>query len=100
MLITAVKRRKGSCSFPDRKNENLRLFCTKPHVFWFVSFPDVSKIRLTEAPCLGCFHHISSDGPEVSEILKQAIQKFNKHSDEPALFKLVEIKEAKRQVCA
>lgn len=68
--------------------------------FCFVSFPDVSKIKLTEAPCLGCFHPISSDGSEVSEILKKAIQKFNKHSDELALFKLVEIKEAKRQVCA
>uniref|UniRef100_A0A8D2MF45 Kininogen 1 n=1 Tax=Zonotrichia albicollis TaxID=44394 RepID=A0A8D2MF45_ZONAL len=68
--------------------------------FWFVAFPDVSKIRLTEAPCLGCFHPISSDGSEVSEILKKAIQKFNKHSDEPALFKLAEIKEAKRQVVA
>ncbi|XP_010395595.1 kininogen-1 [Corvus cornix cornix] len=63
-------------------------------------FSDVSKIKLTEAPCLGCFHHISSDGSEVSEILEQAIQKFNKGSDEPALFKLVEIKEAKRQVVA
>ncbi|KAF2975696.1 hypothetical protein EK904_014009, partial [Melospiza melodia maxima] len=63
-------------------------------------FSDVSKIRLTEAPCLGCFHPISSDGSEVSEILKKAIQKFNKHSDEPALFKLAEIKEAKRQVVA
>uniref|UniRef100_A0A8C5IY63 Cystatin kininogen-type domain-containing protein n=1 Tax=Junco hyemalis TaxID=40217 RepID=A0A8C5IY63_JUNHY len=89
-----------SCSLPDRKNENLRLFCIKPYVFWFVAFPDVSKIRLTEAPCLGCFHPISSDGSEVSEILKKAIQKFNKHSDEPALFKLAEIKEAKRQVVA
>ncbi|XP_005419056.1 kininogen-1 isoform X2 [Geospiza fortis] len=63
-------------------------------------FSDVSKIKLTEAPCLGCFHPISSDGSEVSEILKKAIQKFNKHSDEPALFKLAEIKEAKRQVVA
>uniref|UniRef100_A0A8C3NJM0 Uncharacterized protein n=1 Tax=Geospiza parvula TaxID=87175 RepID=A0A8C3NJM0_GEOPR len=71
-----------------------------PYVIWFVSFSDVSKIKLTEAPCLGCFHPISSDGSEVSEILKKAIQKFNKHSDEPALFKLAEIKEAKRQVVA
>ncbi|NWZ78522.1 KNG1 protein, partial [Poecile atricapillus] len=61
-------------------------------------FSDVSKIRLSEAPCLGCSHRISSDSPEVSEILKKAIQKFNKHSGEFALFKLVEIKEAKRQV--
>uniref|UniRef100_A0A8C3NJ20 Uncharacterized protein n=1 Tax=Geospiza parvula TaxID=87175 RepID=A0A8C3NJ20_GEOPR len=96
----ALKSRKGSCSLPDRKNENLRLFCMKPYVIWFVSFSDVSKIKLTEAPCLGCFHPISSDGSEVSEILKKAIQKFNKHSDEPALFKLAEIKEAKRQVVA
>ncbi|NXT82615.1 KNG1 protein, partial [Zapornia atra] len=58
------------------------------------------KIRITEATCLGCFHPISSDSSEVAEILKQAIVKFNKHSTEPALFKLVEIKEAKRQVVA
>ncbi|NXS06477.1 KNG1 protein, partial [Neodrepanis coruscans] len=63
-------------------------------------FSDVSKIEVTQAPCLGCFEPISSDGSQVSEILKQAIQKFNKHSDEPALFKLAEIKEAKRQVVA
>ncbi|NXU08767.1 KNG1 protein, partial [Pardalotus punctatus] len=63
-------------------------------------FSDVPKIRLTEAPCLGCFHPISNDGSEVSEILKKAIQNFNKHGKEPALFKLVEIKEAKRQVVA
>ncbi|NXN77784.1 KNG1 protein, partial [Bombycilla garrulus] len=63
-------------------------------------FSDVSKIKLTEAPCLGCFHAISSDDSDVSEILKKAIQRFNKHSDEIALFKLVEIKEAKRQVVA
>ncbi|XP_066181908.1 kininogen-1 isoform X3 [Sylvia atricapilla] len=63
-------------------------------------FSDVSKIKLTEAPCLGCFHQISSDGSEVSEILKKTIQNFNKHSDEVALFKLVEITEAKRQVVA
>ncbi|NXE86466.1 KNG1 protein, partial [Menura novaehollandiae] len=63
-------------------------------------FSDVSRIRLTEAPCLGCFHSISSDDPEVSEILKKAIQKFNSHSNEAALFKLVEIREAKRQVVA
>ncbi|NXU41635.1 KNG1 protein, partial [Drymodes brunneopygia] len=63
-------------------------------------FSDVSKIRLSEAQCLGCFHHISSDGPEVSEILEKTIQKFNNHSEEQALFKLVEIKEAKRQVVA
>ncbi|NWV13711.1 KNG1 protein, partial [Ptilonorhynchus violaceus] len=63
-------------------------------------FSDVSKIKLTKAQCLGCFHPISSDGSEVSEILTKAIQKFNKHSDEPVLFKLVEIKEAKRQVVA
>uniref|UniRef100_A0A8C3UJZ2 Kininogen 1 n=1 Tax=Catharus ustulatus TaxID=91951 RepID=A0A8C3UJZ2_CATUS len=63
-------------------------------------FSDVSKIRLTKAPCLGCFHSISSDSSEVSEILKRAIRSFNKHSKEPALFKLVEIKEAKRQVVA
>ncbi|XP_010008951.1 PREDICTED: kininogen-1 [Nestor notabilis] len=63
-------------------------------------FPDMPKITLTQATCLGCFHPISSDSSVVSEILKQAIQKFNKHSAEPALFKLVEIKEAKRQTVA
>ncbi|NWQ74562.1 KNG1 protein, partial [Columbina picui] len=63
-------------------------------------FPATPKITLTEATCLGCFHAISSDSSEVSEILKQAIQKFNRHSAESALFKLVEIKEARRQVVA
>ncbi|XP_063194381.1 kininogen-1 isoform X2 [Chroicocephalus ridibundus] len=63
-------------------------------------FPATPKIRLTEAVCTGCFHPISSDSSKVSEILKKAIQKFNRHSTEPALFKLVEIKEAKIQVVA
>ncbi|XP_008936506.1 PREDICTED: kininogen-1 [Merops nubicus] len=63
-------------------------------------FSAAPRVTVAEAPCLGCFHPISSDSSEVSEILKQAIQKFNRHSDEPALFKLVEIKEAKRQVVA
>ncbi|XP_057256374.1 kininogen-1 [Pezoporus wallicus] len=63
-------------------------------------FPAMPKITLTQATCLGCFHPISSDSSVVLEILKQAIQKFNKHSGEPALFKLVEIKEATRQVVA
>ncbi|KAM6388810.1 kininogen-1 isoform 2-T2 [Pluvialis apricaria] len=63
-------------------------------------FPDMPKITVTEAICTGCFHPISSDSSKVSEILKQAIQKFNRHSAEPALFKLVEIKEAKVQVVA
>ncbi|KFW08143.1 Kininogen-1, partial [Eurypyga helias] len=63
-------------------------------------FPATPKVTLTGATCLGCFHPISSDSSEVSEILKQAIQKFNRHSAEPNLFKLVEIKEAKRQVVA
>ncbi|XP_074734711.1 kininogen-1 isoform X1 [Strix uralensis] len=63
-------------------------------------FPAAPKVPLAEAPCLGCFHPISTDSSEVSEILKQAIEKFNRHSAEPALFKLVEIKEAKRQVVA
>uniref|UniRef100_A0A8C8AT92 Kininogen 1 n=1 Tax=Otus sunia TaxID=257818 RepID=A0A8C8AT92_9STRI len=63
-------------------------------------FPAAPKIPLAEAPCLGCFHPISTDSSEVTEILKQAIEKFNRHSAEPALFKLVEIKEAKRQVVA
>ncbi|NXP46620.1 KNG1 protein, partial [Heliornis fulica] len=62
--------------------------------------PAELKIRITEGVCLGCFYPISSDSSDVSEILKQAIQKFNMHSAEPALFKLVEIKEAKRQVVA
>ncbi|NWU95213.1 KNG1 protein, partial [Upupa epops] len=63
-------------------------------------FPATPKVSLGHAPCLGCYHPISSDSLGVSEILKQAIQKFNKHSGEPALFKLVEVKEAKRQVVA
>ncbi|XP_054242057.1 kininogen-1 [Indicator indicator] len=63
-------------------------------------FPDSKNIRIAVGTCLGCFHPISSDSSEVSEILKQAIQKFNRHSAEPALFKLVEIKEAERQVVA
>ncbi|NWH63367.1 KNG1 protein, partial [Geococcyx californianus] len=63
-------------------------------------FPATPKIRLSEATCLGCFHPISNDGLEVSEILKQAIQKFNRHSAGSVLFKLEEIKEAKRQVVA
>ncbi|KFQ37068.1 Kininogen-1, partial [Mesitornis unicolor] len=63
-------------------------------------FPATPKITLTEAMCLGCFHPMSSDSSELSDILKQAIQKFNRHSAEPMLFKLVEIKEAKRQVVA
>ncbi|NXL02520.1 KNG1 protein, partial [Mesembrinibis cayennensis] len=62
--------------------------------------PAVPKIKLAEATCVGCFHPISSDSSEVSEILKRAIQKFNRHSAEPTLFKLVEIKEAKIQVVA
>ncbi|NXK48151.1 KNG1 protein, partial [Chauna torquata] len=62
--------------------------------------PVPPKITLTQATCLGCFHTISSDSLQVSEILKQAIQKFNRHSGEATLFKLVEIKEAKRQVVA
>ncbi|NWI96174.1 KNG1 protein, partial [Pitta sordida] len=63
-------------------------------------FSDVSKIKITQVPCLGCFYPIPSDNSQVSEILKKAIRKFNSHSDEPSLFKLVEIKEAKRQVVA
>ncbi|NXH17002.1 KNG1 protein, partial [Bucco capensis] len=63
-------------------------------------FPAVSPITVTKATCLGCFHPISSDSLEVSGILEKAIQKFNTHSAELALFKLVEIKEAKRQVVA
>uniref|UniRef100_A0A8B9SD41 Kininogen 1 n=1 Tax=Apteryx owenii TaxID=8824 RepID=A0A8B9SD41_APTOW len=70
------------------------------YIFWFVSFPATATIIPTEALCLGCYYPISSDSLQVSEILKQAIQKFNRHSDEAALFKLVEIKEAKRQVVA
>ncbi|XP_053930144.1 kininogen-1 isoform X2 [Cuculus canorus] len=63
-------------------------------------FPATPKIRIAQAMCLGCFHPISSDGLEVSDILKQAVEKFNRHSAEPILFKLVEIKEARRQVVA
>ncbi|NXG55997.1 KNG1 protein, partial [Hemiprocne comata] len=63
-------------------------------------FPAAQKLPLAEATCLGCLHHISSDSSKVSEILKQAIQRFNEHSAEPAIFKLVEVKEAQRQVVA
>ncbi|XP_074009929.1 kininogen-1 [Numenius arquata] len=63
-------------------------------------FSATPRITVTEATCTGCFHPISSDNLQVSEILKQVIQKFNKHSAETALFKLVEIKEAQIQVVA
>ncbi|NXN28240.1 KNG1 protein, partial [Nycticryphes semicollaris] len=63
-------------------------------------FPATPKIPLTVAPCTGCYQPLSSDSVKVSDILKQAIQKFNKHSAETALYKLVEIKEAKIQVVA
>ncbi|XP_025950601.2 kininogen-1 isoform X2 [Dromaius novaehollandiae] len=76
----------------DEKTSNVSQDCK--------TVPAATKITLTEAICLGCFQHISSDSLQVSEILKQAIQKFNSHGDEVALFKLVEIKEAKRQVVA
>ncbi|NWX19651.1 KNG1 protein, partial [Aegotheles bennettii] len=62
--------------------------------------PAMPKVKLAEAPCLGCFHPIASDSSQVSEILKKAIQKFNRHSTERTLFKLVEIKEAQSQVVA
>ncbi|NXU89287.1 KNG1 protein, partial [Xiphorhynchus elegans] len=61
---------------------------------------DVSKVRVIQAPCLGCYHPLSTDSSQVSEILERAIQNFNKRSTEAALFKLVEIKEARRQVVA
>ncbi|NXX81830.1 KNG1 protein, partial [Urocolius indicus] len=63
-------------------------------------FPVMSTVRITHAPCLGCFYPVSSDSSEVSEILRKAIQNFNTHSKESALFKLVEIKQAERQVVA
>ncbi|NXN98224.1 KNG1 protein, partial [Rhinopomastus cyanomelas] len=63
-------------------------------------FPATPKVPLARASCVGCFHPISSDGLEVSKILEQAIQKFNQHSAEPTLFKLVEIKDAQRMVTA
>uniref|UniRef100_A0A8C3KCL1 Kininogen 1 n=1 Tax=Calidris pygmaea TaxID=425635 RepID=A0A8C3KCL1_9CHAR len=63
-------------------------------------FPATPKITVTKAICTGCFHPISSDSLKVSDILKQIIQKFNQHSAETALYKLVEIKEAKIQVVA
>ncbi|NXG08737.1 KNG1 protein, partial [Sakesphorus luctuosus] len=76
----------------DEKTSNVSQKCTISS--------DVSKIRVTQAPCLGCFHPISTDSSKVSEILKRAIQRFNERSSEPILFKLVEIKEATRQVVA
>ncbi|NXL92081.1 KNG1 protein, partial [Alectura lathami] len=60
----------------------------------------VPKIRLAESMCLGCFHTIPSDSSQVSEIVKQAIQRFNMHSNEASLFKLLIITQAKRQVVA
>lgn len=108
LLITSIKSRKDFCSLNVFSHSQI-IFSQekiKPEAvlheaiyFWFVSFPATPKITLTEAICVGCFHPISSDSSKVSEILKQAIQKFNKHSAEPALFKLMEIKEAKVQVC-
>ncbi|NXU48544.1 KNG1 protein, partial [Turnix velox] len=63
-------------------------------------FPATPKITTTKAICAGCYEPISSDNLRVSEIVKQGIQKFNEHGNEPALFKLVEIIEAKIQVVA
>ncbi|XP_014795313.1 PREDICTED: kininogen-1 isoform X2 [Calidris pugnax] len=63
-------------------------------------FPATPKIKVTEAICTGCFQPISRDSLKVSDILKQTIQKFNQHSAETALYKLVEIKEAQIQVVA
>ncbi|POI36222.1 hypothetical protein CIB84_000027 [Bambusicola thoracicus] len=57
-------------------------------------------IPFTQDICLGCFHTIPTDNAQVAEILKKAIQKFNKHSDETVLFKLVEVTTAQRQVVA
>ncbi|NXT02342.1 KNG1 protein, partial [Jacana jacana] len=63
-------------------------------------FAAAPTVTLTAAPCTGCYQPISGDSSKVSEILEQAIQKFNKHSAETTLYKLVEIKEAKIQVVA
>ncbi|NXJ12688.1 KNG1 protein, partial [Odontophorus gujanensis] len=62
--------------------------------------PVQPMISPNQGVCLGCYHTISSDNPKVLEILKKAILKFNKESDEAALFKLVTTVEAKRQVVA
>uniref|UniRef100_A0A803YBD5 Cystatin kininogen-type domain-containing protein n=1 Tax=Meleagris gallopavo TaxID=9103 RepID=A0A803YBD5_MELGA len=62
--------------------------------------PVQPMIPFTQATCVGCFHTISNDDLQVSEILKKAIKKFNKHSNETVLFKLVEIIKAQRQVVA
>ncbi|XP_042737139.1 kininogen-1 [Lagopus leucura] len=62
--------------------------------------PVQPTIPSTQGTCLGCFHTIPSDNLQVLEILKKAIVKFNKHSGETVLFKLVEITEAQRQVVA
>uniref|UniRef100_A0A669QEC7 Cystatin kininogen-type domain-containing protein n=1 Tax=Phasianus colchicus TaxID=9054 RepID=A0A669QEC7_PHACC len=62
--------------------------------------PVQPMIPSTQGICLGCFHTLPSDDLQVSEILKKAIKKFNKHSEETVLFKLVEIKKAQRQVVA
>ncbi|NXP13749.1 KNG1 protein, partial [Thinocorus orbignyianus] len=63
-------------------------------------FPAAPKVTLSTAPCMGCFYPIASDSLKVSDILKQAIQKFNEHSAETTLYKLVEVREAKMQVVA
>lgn len=105
LLIALIKSRKDSCSLnllfhsQTWKIKTSSFFTRSPACFLLLSFPVPPKITLSKAVCLGCFHDISSDSLQVSEVLKRAIQKFNKHSGEVNLFKLVEIKEAKRQVC-
>ncbi|OXB82454.1 UNVERIFIED_CONTAM: hypothetical protein H355_000712 [Colinus virginianus] len=59
--------------------------------------PVQPMIPFKQSVCLGCFHTISNDNPKLLEILEKAILKFNKESDEAALFKLVSTVEAKRQ---
>lgn len=71
----------------------------KTCLFLVCSFAVQPTIPSTQGTCLGCFHTIPSDNSQVLEILKKAIVKFNKHSGETVLFKLVEITEAQRQVC-
>lgn len=105
VLLIPIKCRRGSSSLSLFSHSHIGkiktwdCFTWSSFLFCFVCFLATPKITLTQATCLGCFHPISSDSSVVLEILKQAIQKFNKHSAEPALFKLVEIKEATRQVC-
>ncbi|KFP86394.1 Kininogen-1, partial [Acanthisitta chloris] len=61
---------------------------------------DPPNIRFTVSPCVGCYVPIPNDSPRVLKILEKVIQHFNNQSQEPNLFKVVEIKQAESQVVA